>query len=84
MATAGTYNLKLHVARRPVGSSAVQLSFGRAEATGSLAVPSTGGWQSWADITRTGVQLQAGTQVMRINLLSDSFNVDWIEVSPGP
>ena len=37
-----------------------------ADITGAIAVPNTGGWQTWTTITKTGVTLAAGTQVMRV------------------
>ena len=36
--------------------------------TGPIAIPDTGGWQSWTTVTRTGVSLAAGPQTWRIVL----------------
>jgi hypothetical protein len=48
-------------------------------------VPSTGGWQSWATVTKTGVALAAGPQTFRLVLdtngaagLTGNFN--WLAV----
>ena len=82
VATAGSYNLKLHVARQPTGTSAVKVLFGGADKTGDITVPSTGGWQTWTDVTTT-VNLAAGTQVMRLSMSGGNFNVDWVELSPA-
>jgi hypothetical protein len=82
VATAGNYNLKLHLARNPTGASAVKVLFGGVDKTGDISVPSTGGWQTWTDLTKT-VSLAAGTQVMRLSASGGDFNVDWIEVSPS-
>ena len=68
VAAAGTYDLKLRLARQPTGTSTVSVLFGGVDKTGSLAVPSTGGWQTWADLTKTGVSLSAGQQFLRISL----------------
>jgi hypothetical protein len=35
-------------------------------ATGTLAVPNTGGWQSWQSITTPGIPLSAGPHVIRL------------------
>ena len=56
VAAAGTYDLKLRLARQPSGTSTVMVLFGGVDKTGSLAVPSTGGWQTWTDFSRTGVE----------------------------
>ena len=81
VAAAGTYDLKLRVARQPTGTSTVSVLFGGVDKTGSLTVPSTGGWQTWADLTKTGVSLSAGQQYMRISMTGGSFNVNWIEIT---
>ena len=81
VAAAGTYNLRLRVARQPTGTSTVSVLFGGVDKTGSLAVPSTGGWQTWTDLNRTGVSLSAGPQFMRISMTGGSFNVNWIEIT---
>ena len=53
--------------------------------TGPIAVPNTGGWQAWRTITKTGVALSAGVQVIRLVLdtngakgLTGNFN--WMAV----
>lgn len=84
VAQAGSYDLNLRVARQPVGNSAVSVALGGVNKTGDLVVPSTGGWQTWADVTKTGVSLSAGQQVLRIAMVGDLFNVNWIEIAPSP
>jgi hypothetical protein len=84
VAAAGTYNLKLRVARQPTGTSTVMVLFGGVDKTGSLAVPSTGGWQTWTDLSRTGVSLSAGQQFMRISMTGGSYNLNWIEITAAP
>ncbi len=81
VAAAGTYDLKLRVARQPSGSSSLRVLFGGVDKTGSLAVPSTGGWQTWADVSRTGVSLAAGQQLLRVSMTGGSFNVNWVEIA---
>ena len=81
VAAAGTYDLKLRTARQPTGTSTVSVLLGGIDKTGSLAVPSTGGWQTWTDLTRTGVSLSAGQQLMRVSMAGGSFNLNWIEIT---
>jgi hypothetical protein len=82
--SAGTYTLRMRVARQPSGTGSVRVLFDGVDKTGALIVPSTGGWQTWTTISQSGIALNSGIQVMRIEMLSDGFNVNWIELSPGP
>jgi hypothetical protein len=83
VASAGSYDLTLRTARQPSGTSLVRVLVGGVDKTGDLAVPSTGSWQSWTNVTRTRVSLAAGRQVLRIAMAGGSFNVNWIEVKPS-
>ncbi len=38
--------------------------------------------EHWTDITKTGISLSAGQQLMRIAMVGPDFNVDWIEIRP--
>lgn len=40
--------------------------------------PVTGGWQTWSTV-ESGVELEAGNYVMRIEILDAPFNMNWIE-----
>ena len=46
--------------------------------TGGIALPDTGGWNTWATLTATGVTLPAGAHVLRVVFETDGMNVDWI------
>jgi hypothetical protein len=81
VAAAGTYDLRLRLARQPTGTSTVMVLFGGVDKTGNLTVPSTGGWQTWTDVTRTAVSLSAGQQFMRIAMTGGSYNLNWIEIT---
>jgi hypothetical protein len=81
VATAGLYDVKVRVARQSSGASAASLSFGGVDKTGTLAVPSTGSFQAWTDVTKTGVGLSAGQQRLRLTLVGAAFHVNWIEVT---
>lgn len=80
----GTYSLRMRVARQPTGAGGARVSFGGVDKTGTMTVPSTGAWQTWTTITKSGIVLGPGIQTMRIDMLSDNFNVNWVELSPGP
>jgi hypothetical protein len=52
--------------------------------TGPIAVPNTGGWQTWQTITKSGVSLSAGQHVLRVVFLSgtpngDAGNYNWFQ-----
>ena len=63
--TSGTYDIELRVASSGRGGS-LHLEVDGVDKTGSLAIPDTGGWQSWVTVRKTGVSLAAGSQVWRL------------------
>jgi len=60
--TAGTYDIEFRVASSG-GGRTFHLEINGTNVTGSLVVPNTGGWQTWTTIKKTGVTLNAGSQV---------------------
>jgi hypothetical protein len=84
--TAGLYTVQLRVASPGLGGTC-HLEVNGIDVTGALAIPDTGGWQSWATVSRASVPLAAGPQVLR--LVMDSIgssgavgNFNWIRVEP--
>ena len=78
VATAGTYNVSFLVA----GDVAVTDAFHLANSagtnlSGSVAVPSTGGWQTWTTVTAT-VTLPAGRQTLTLDQDNAGWNIDSI------
>src|SRR5262249_22493476 len=54
--------------------------------TGVITVPNTGAWQTWTTLTKTGVSLSAGQQVVRVVLdtrgvTGSVCNLNWIRVT---
>ncbi len=76
----GTYNIEVRVASINSGRT-FRIEFNGVDKTGTLTVPNTGGWQNWQTITKTGVSLSAGQQVMRIYSMGDGFNINWIKIT---
>jgi hypothetical protein len=66
VATAGTYMLTARVAS-PATGGRFRVLFNGVDKTGLVQVPTTGGWQTWRDVT-VAVSLQAGVQTMRLSL----------------
>jgi hypothetical protein len=65
VAREGTYRLEVRVASQGNGG-AFRVEFGGVDKTGSIAIPDTGGWDTWQTLERPNVTLRAGKQVMRI------------------
>ncbi|MCC6301294.1 MAG: carbohydrate-binding protein [Gammaproteobacteria bacterium] len=78
VASAGSYTLNLRVATAASGKQLRVLANG-ADVTGAVAVPNTGGWTNWQTVSRT-VNLSAGQQVLRLQVDSGSFNVDYLQL----
>jgi hypothetical protein len=59
----GDYDLDVRVATQDTGG-AFSIEFKGIDRTGTLTVPNTGGWQTWANVSTT-VTLDSGPQIMR-------------------
>ena len=80
VATAGTYTFQSRVASTFAGKS-FHIEIDGVNVTGSIAVPNTGGWQTWATVTTPNIVLTAGTKVMRIVLDTDNLNIDYVNTT---
>ena len=86
VAKRGIYELNLRTARLLDGNSSIRVLFDGQDKTGTLSVPSTDDWQTFTD-TKKVVGLSAGRQIMRVEFLAGSQNLNWIEltyVGPNP
>jgi hypothetical protein len=63
--TAGTYDLEMRVASSGNGGT-FHVEINGTNVTGTMTIPNTGGWQTWTSITKTGVNLAAGTQLWHV------------------
>jgi hypothetical protein len=70
VAAAGTYTLDVRVASAGPGG-AFRVEVDSVNKTGSLLVPNTGGWDAWQTVSKTGVSLNAGVQVVRLVMESN-------------
>ncbi len=82
----GAYDLDFRVASGGPGGR-FHLEVNGADVTGPLIVPNTGGWQSWATIRKTGVNLPGGAQAWRLVMDSNGAtgavgNFNHIHVRP--
>lgn len=75
---AGLYNFTARVAT-PASGRSLHLEIDGQDITGPIAVPNTGGWQKWANVTTPSVELPAGVHELRIVLDSGNFNLNYID-----
>ncbi|HEX9666458.1 MAG TPA: carbohydrate-binding domain-containing protein [Thermodesulfobacteriota bacterium] len=75
--SSGTYRIEARVASEESGN-VFRIKFNGVDKTGAIGVPNTGGEQSWQTVTVEGVQLNAGEQVMRIEMDTGGFNLNYV------
>jgi hypothetical protein len=76
VAAAGTYNVDVRVASTAQGG-VFHVEANGADITGPLTIPSTGGWQTWTTIRRSGVTLGAGSQRWRL-VMDSNGATGWV------
>lgn len=85
---AGNFQLQTGVANTGTGAG-FHAEFSGVNKTGTLAVPNTGGWQSYSTVTSGIFSLNAGVQVMRVyfdraTAANAVGNFDWFKIVPAP
>jgi hypothetical protein len=88
VATTGTYTLESRVANVGTGAT-FHVEVDGVDRTGPIAVPDTGGWQTWRTITTPGIPLTAGPRVLRVVLDGASSgggvgNYNWFRFARSP
>ncbi|MDF7807747.1 lamin tail domain-containing protein [Pontiellaceae bacterium B12219] len=78
VASAGDYALTTRVARNDEGTAAFRIEIDGIDATGSILVENTGGWQSWVDAT-VNIGLTNGEQVVTLVIESGGLNINYIK-----
>jgi hypothetical protein len=74
----GTYTVSFRVATSQANAR-FQLKLGTT-VLGTVVVPNTGGWGTWATVAVTNVSLTAGTQTLRVlSTNSESCNFNWMD-----
>lgn len=76
----GVYNIEYRVASLSGGGSLQLEEAGGAPVYGSVAIPATGGWQTWTSVKHT-VNLSAGTHRFGIKAKSGGWNLNWFRLS---
>ena len=80
VASSGTYNLNVRATCNS-GVCTMQMNVDGTNVTGTMTLAVTGGWQTWADNTKTGISLTAGQHVIQIQELSGGFNLNKFTVT---
>ncbi len=80
--TPGQYDISLRAAAAAsLAGRSVELSL-NGQSLGSIAVPGTGDWQTWATFALPGVDINlTGPAVLRLTFVGGSMNLNWIEVA---
>ncbi|MGB3615369.1 MAG: carbohydrate-binding protein, partial [Elainellaceae cyanobacterium] len=79
---AGVYDITFRVATKKDGRNFALTAGGQSY---DVAFNSTGGFQSWQDVVVSGIALGAGPQELRLDLGSNAFNFNYLELAPaGP
>jgi hypothetical protein len=77
--TAGTYTIDFRVASVSTAGT-FHLEIDNVNVTGTLTVPNTAGWQTFATISKTGVNLTAGAHIARLVMDTAGANFNWFQV----
>lgn len=78
--TAGLYDLSARVAS-PYAGKSLRFMVNGEDMSGGVAIPSTGGWQKWQNVTRTNIYLPAGTHRATVSAITNGFNLNWITLT---
>jgi hypothetical protein len=83
VSTAGTYTISFLVASESAIADAFHLSNSSGtNLTGSVAVPNTGGWQTWQTVMANAT-LSAGTQTLTLSEDAGGWNIDSMAFASG-
>lgn len=80
VATAGTYHFRFRAARGEAGNGTARVYVDGVEKIGNVTVPSTGRWRDYTTVTLSGVSLEAGVHTLRIEMVQNAFDLNWIEI----
>uniref|UniRef100_UPI003B3BE794 carbohydrate-binding protein n=1 Tax=Spirosoma sp. TaxID=1899569 RepID=UPI003B3BE794 len=81
VASAGLHTFNFRIANS-YGNGRIEIRSEAGATLGSVDVPRTGGWQSWATINTTAT-LSAGSQALRIHAVHGTFNFNWFSIVQG-
>ena len=77
--TNGNYRVEYRVASVSGSQLSLDLNFGSIQ-LGALAIPATGGWQTWTTISHT-VNVTAGTYSLGVFAPQGGWNINWLRIT---
>ncbi|MBV9790077.1 MAG: phytase, partial [Chloroflexi bacterium] len=80
IATAGSYTFAIRAAT-PHSDRRLHLELDGTNVSGPIALPTTGGWQTWTTVTTPPIALPSGRHTLRLVVDTDSLNLNYITVS---
>ena len=83
VAYTGNYDLTLRTASIS-DTGAIHAEMDGVDVTDSIPVLNTGGWQTYTNVTTSGVFLTAGQHIMRIYADGSDFNINYVTLSVQP
>jgi endoglucanase len=78
----GTYTVEYRVASAVGGGSLSFEEAGGAPSYSTLALPNTGGWQTWTTVKST-ITLTAGVHKFGIKANNGGWNINWFSITKG-
>jgi hypothetical protein len=82
VSAAGQYVITLRLASVP-GGNGIRLQVDGVDVGGVVPVPSTGGWQTWTDVTTGPIDLPAGDLTLTLVSEMQGVNVNYLTISPS-
>lgn len=74
-----SYDIEFRVASESSGGK-LHLEIDGNDVTGSINISSTGGWQTWTSISKTGINLSEGFHNLKIFFEAGGFNINRIDI----
>jgi endoglucanase len=80
VATAGNFTIDYRLATAN-GSTGFEVWVDGVKAVGAMAVPNTGGWQTWVTRTSVPFAMTAGDHTLRLKSVGKEWNLNWLKVN---
>lgn len=84
--TSGFYNVEIRASNQnwtPAPKFRIEI-IGKGDITGETTVPSTGSWSVFQWVAANGAYLNAGTQILRLTVVQQYFDLNSIRISGAP
>ncbi|MBA3707336.1 MAG: carbohydrate-binding protein [Planctomycetes bacterium] len=80
VAAAGSYTVSIRVAT-PQNGQALHIELDDVNLTGTLAVPNTGSWDDYQNLTSAAITLSAGQHVMKLAMEGGAVNINYFQIA---